>query len=543
MRKKVFLIVIVTIIILMSTIFGSFINKTEAASDEEVYDVILFWGQSNMLGFARGTEENRQIGREENFASETATHIDIVKNIDTQTIDLSTNKKIGRSRVSIDLEPGIAYEYIMYPNSELGCTTADEHLKPMPTGKAYEYVCIGEPLKYNKSTNKVEYVPFKEIDGKNEDVSLTGCMNMIPAFCQGYYYLTGHKVIAVMCAEGGEPIESFTPGIKDGKNIYEVMKQKYNQAVSYAESKNMKIGNKYFVSFQGESNVRDDKTGTTEWYETKYREVVDGLKRDCGITNGALVETGFEIYSATMEPVNRIHTAQENLINNYSDTVLGSRYPYESFVPVDSDYDNCFTNVCYDEKGNKLDYGTAYAKATERVDSNYFETGTVLDDYNRIHFTSAALCQIGVETAVNLALEVTGRITSIELVSTGKTTYTQNVEKFDVNGWKIKVNYSNGKSAILNVTDEMVYNFDNTELGTKQIMIYYHDVAVYPNITIVKAKEEEKEQKQDEQIIMLGDLNKNGRIDIGDILILQRYIAASTNKKVANAHPEWLIIK
>ena len=542
MGKKVFLIVILTIIILMSAIFAGFTNRVEASSNEEVYDVILFWGQSNMLGFARGTEEKRQIGREENFASDTATNLDIVKNIDTQTIDLSTNKKIGRSRVNIDLEPGIAYEYIMYPNSELGCTNEQEHLKPMATGKPNEYVVIGEALKYNKLTNKVEYVPIKEIDGKNEDVSLTGCVNMIPAFCQSYYYLTGHKVIAVMCAEGGESIESFTPGIKDGKNIYEVMKQKYNQAVSYAESQNMKIGNKYFVSFQGELDVCNNNPGASEWYETKYREVVNGLKRDCQITNGALVETGFEIYSATMDQVNKIHYAQEKLINNYSDTVLGSKYPYESFVPVDSDYQNCFTNVCYDEKGNRLDYGTAYAKATERVDSNYFETGTVLDDYNRIHFTSAALFQIGSETAVNLALEVTGRITNIELVSTGKTTYTQNVEKFDVNGWKIKVNYSNGKSTILNVTDEMVYNFDNTELGTKQIMIYYHDVAVYPNITIIENKKE-TEPKQEESKNMLGDLNKNGRIDIGDILILQRYIAASNSKKVAESHPDWLIIK
>ena len=532
MRKKSILIIT---IILMITIPISFNNKVEASSDEEVYDVILFWGQSNMLGFARGEEEKRQIGREENFANETATNLDIVKNIDTQTIDVSKNSGIGRSRVNVELEPGIAYEYIMYPNAEVGCTNNQLHLKPIPEGKPYQYVCFGEALKYNKTTGNIDYVPIKDIDGTYEDVSLSGCINMIPAFCKGYYYLTGHKVIAVMCAEGGEPIESFTPGIKNGKNIYEVMKQKYNQAVSYAESQNLKIGNKYFVSFQGESNVRDDISGTTEWYETKYREVVEGLKRDCGITNGALVETGFEIYSATMEPVNRIHNAQERLINNYADTVLGSRYPYESYVPVDSDYQNCYTNVCYDENGNKLDYGTAYARATERVDSSYFDTGTVLDDYNRIHFTSAALCQIGLETSVNLALEVTGIIDNIELISTGKTEYIQNVEEFDTKGWKIKVHYTNGKTTILNVTNEMVYNFDNTELGTKQIMIYYHDKAVYPNITIVKAKEESKD--------IIGDLNKNGRIDIGDILILQRYIAASNNKKVAEAHPDWLIIK
>lgn len=43
-----------------------------------------------------------------------------------------------------------------------------------------------------------------------------------------------------------------------------------------------------------------------------------------------------------------------------------------------------------------------------------------------------------------------------------------------------------------------------------------------------------------DELIQLGDVNRNGKIDVGDILKLQRYLAACADKKVANKHPEWL---
>ena len=43
-----------------------------------------------------------------------------------------------------------------------------------------------------------------------------------------------------------------------------------------------------------------------------------------------------------------------------------------------------------------------------------------------------------------------------------------------------------------------------------------------------------------DELIQLGDVNRNGKIDVGDILKLQRYLAACADKNVANKHPEWL---
>lgn len=43
-----------------------------------------------------------------------------------------------------------------------------------------------------------------------------------------------------------------------------------------------------------------------------------------------------------------------------------------------------------------------------------------------------------------------------------------------------------------------------------------------------------------DELIQLGDVNRNGKIDVGDILKLQRYLAACADKNVAKKHPEWL---
>lgn len=43
--------------------------------------------------------------------------------------------------------------------------------------------------------------------------------------------------------------------------------------------------------------------------------------------------------------------------------------------------------------------------------------------------------------------------------------------------------------------------------------------------------------------ILQGDLNKNGRIDIGDGLKIQRYVAANNSPEVASNHPDWLVFQ
>ena len=50
-------------------------------AEEDIYDVILFWGQSNMYGASTAEAETRHLNRQNIFARETATDISIVNNI------------------------------------------------------------------------------------------------------------------------------------------------------------------------------------------------------------------------------------------------------------------------------------------------------------------------------------------------------------------------------------------------------------------------------------------------------------------------------
>ena len=38
----------------------------------------------------------------------------------------------------------------------------------------------------------------------------------------------------------------------------------------------------------------------------------------------------------------------------------------------------------------------------------------------------------------------------------------------------------------------------------------------------------------------ISDVNKDGKINTADTLILLRYISAKSNKKIAENHPDWL---
>ena len=60
----------------------------------------------------------------------------------------------------------------------------------------------------------------------------------------------------------------------------------------------------------------------------------------------------------------------------------------------------------------------------------------------------------------------------------------------------------------------------------------------YTNSTIVANKH--TDWKLSDEKIKIGDINKNGKIDIGDILKLQRYISASNSKEVTEKHKDWL---
>ena len=112
MKKKINVIIIIIITVFTSIIIGNTNNETEAASTE-VYDVILFFGQSNMVGSSFPNSETRHIGRVKAFGEETATNLEVLTKTD------GSSRIVNRARMDIDIVDGSAYEYIMYPNTRV----------------------------------------------------------------------------------------------------------------------------------------------------------------------------------------------------------------------------------------------------------------------------------------------------------------------------------------------------------------------------------------------------------------------------------------
>lgn len=374
-RKTFSCSAIIVLIFIATLLVCQFYNNTVAYSSD-IYDVILFWGQSNMVGYC-GLKQNERV-KDIRFDFTNLNDVDEyskISGIDKRI--LSGNLQMNW--VQINHKPNTAYEYI-YSSDNLVQITDNTKV-------------LGEKLKYNVISKKLE-VP----SDKSFSIQKSYGTNMIPQFCKTYYEKTGHKVIAVLAANGGEKIANFLPttdreyGDTKRQMIYESMVEKFRATIDYMVRNNLKIGNRIWVAFQGEADVR--RTSTEE-YKHLYQKVHDNLKRDLKITKGAIVETSHAIGTDLYLQVNNINKAQKQLALENKDIIIGSSYAYDRYIPNEKTYNSVsyYNKIFTDNNGNKLPYAQAFKIAS----------CSVCYPDNRIHLTSAALSQIGKETAERLA--------------------------------------------------------------------------------------------------------------------------------------------
>jgi len=262
--------------------------------------------------------------------------------------------------------------------------------------------------------------------------------------------------------------------IKPHKYIYEAIKTKYQAAVNLAKSKNYNIGNQLYVVFQGETDVSNRTTKSD--YKNIFKKVHNNLK-SLGITNGSIVYTAQTVGKVKMSEMKNVHEAQQELIKENNDIVLASSYPYERFVSIESDYNNCNTKVTKNNNGNKENYSVAFSKAIKSVD--YPD--------NTIHFTSASLSQIGLDAAKSMT-----NVSKIELIKAPtKNTYIQNYEKLNTSGGKIRINYASLKSEEIELDNSMITGFDNSKVGKQTLTITYKGKKTTYDI-IIKEKKAQK---------------------------------------------------
>lgn len=109
----------------------------------------------------------------------------------------------------------------------------------------------------------------------------------------------------------------------------------------------------------------------------------------------------------------------------------------------------------------------------------------------------------------------------------------------DVNGLEryVTVNISNiNKSGNPIVTPTGDIN-KNGKIDVGDILKMQRHIATQSSKTTLK---KHPDWVLSDELIQLGDVNRNGKIDVGDILKLQRYLAACADRNVAKKHPEWL---
>ena len=380
----------------------------------EKVDLVLFFGQSNMVGSVGDTGSVKEYRLEKKYTNENE-----LKNQKEQNLRMNERRKDNRNLsglidddiisqykamnyVSVDVPSDVAYEYKINSKN-------NGYLKEINSKTKN----LGEYLKYDPNTKKLNYKSFnytgttyykdKKIYSSAISLKKSQGTNMIPEFAKIYNKETNHKMVAVLGAYGGRPISSFLPnsyerikytnnGKVEYKNvhfyIYESLKTKYKAAEEYLLKNGYTIENKFYVVFQGcsdstksRSKIYIDKNGNEvipkSAYYKKYMKVHNRLKKDLGVTFGALVETSGKVSSRgnantkINSNIMNIHKQQEALINNNDDIILGSNFSYRMYV-----------------QNNKQAF--ALQKSSNNVD-------------NSIHLTSASLSQIGKETAVSVS--------------------------------------------------------------------------------------------------------------------------------------------
>lgn len=315
----------------------------------EDIDLVLFFGQSNMVGYTGMYK----------YEQETKDTRDISKYIDSDII----KEYKTFNYVSVQVPENVAFDYKINSKNEVTLEMITSKTKTLGEKSIY----INNKLRYSKKGDK--YYSLLPSYGTN----------MIPQFAKTYYEETGNKMVSVMASNGGEPIRNFLPSTdseyNDEQHIYEAAKEKYLSAIEYLESNGYRVVNRFYVMYQGCSDATEELSKDNLYYDA-YMKVHNYLKKELGLSFGVIVETSWKINEKNDVDnyVKKIHEEQEKLIKNNKDIILGSNLGY----------------VAYDKEYKEL-----FALEEVPVDDKVVN--------NSIHLTAASLSQVGKDSAKNAA--------------------------------------------------------------------------------------------------------------------------------------------
>ena len=347
---------------------------------EDVYDVILFWGQSNMVGYVGSyTCSNNELERnhvDENLTSLGAT--DFAKQSGILPEIVSKYKTMGH--VDVPIADNTVYDYSFLTNSLVELDKDNNRVGE----EIYVSVVNGNPVFNNDSS-------------KTSSLAKSRGTNMAAWYAKTHYEKTGHKVIIVMGTHGGKKLSTFLPHKDDAEAdsttytnddcyLYEGMVTVYRAALNYMSEHNLTVDKKIDIVYQGGADaVPAQEAGSTKW-DVIYKNIHNKLKQEFDMDFSVIIENAITNGSTRKAGLDIVNAAQKRAINNNDDVILGTDYPYKRFVPAEENYSGSF-----------LGKTTSYAEAFRMAN---LSTGYQCD--NTIHLNSAALSQVGYETALKV---------------------------------------------------------------------------------------------------------------------------------------------
>ena len=324
-------------------------------------DVVLMIGQSNMVGWAsRGEDVTRKT--KDTRKQDESLYNDLNNPYDDTILKYYTSL----NHVNYTIPKNVAWDYSY---------NADRFSDLYNNGKYL--TTFGETIL--ASQNNV--TSFEHSNGTN----------IVPYFALTYTKETGHKLAIIHAALGGKLIECFLP--TNDKNytcdqkryMYETINAKYKKAIKHLQKNGYTIDNTFYVIMQGESNSLN-KTNNYKTYYNNYMRVHNYLKKNLGLKFGAIIYTSHRPSTRKnkdyCKKIDLLHNEQVKLIKNNKDIMLASDWGYKRYT---ENYTPAFGLPAhsYTENGKKVD---------------------VVD--NSIHFTSASLSKIGVDSAINISKRI-----------------------------------------------------------------------------------------------------------------------------------------
>ena len=259
----------------------------------------------------------------------------VAQNVGTTTVTDENGEEF-----SVTVNPATVDLILFTGQSNMVGRATETYTADIPAGQAYEYRWNGNTLVSIENPVGEGRGPLQKSLGSS----------IVPEFVRSYVEKSGRKVVAVHAAQGGQAILKFTPDYvpESGDQLYEFISKKYIAAEKYINNnKNFKIGRKFYIMFQGESdNYSTSKTD----YMNRYMQFHNALKKDFAMEFGAMIHTCQDM-SFIPSGIITVAQAKNELAYANDDIIIISKLPmhyritndYNSKMPYLND-DNCHFN-------------------------------------------------------------------------------------------------------------------------------------------------------------------------------------------------------